>query len=107
MTKTVFREFTQEDVEEIKAKKARKVKSLGDKLRLYECPLTFTTDTSRDLIDLVFLTNESGRLPFRGEWTDQPFWFVEAFMLYKKEVNDANKPEPQPEGKPNNGRKNA
>ena len=91
MTKTIFTEFTPEDREEIKGKGARKVKTIGNKYRLYECPLTFTTETTTDLIDLVVLTNESGVLPFKGAWTDQPFWFVEAFMLYKKEMVDAQK----------------
>jgi hypothetical protein len=75
-----------EDKAEIRDKGASKVDSVAGS-RFYECPLTITTQETNDIIDLIVLTNESGVLPFPGSWTKQPFWFVESFLLYKKELN--------------------
>lgn len=89
--------MTEDDKDEIREKGARKVWTLRDAdpgatLRLYECPLTFMSQESKDLIDLIYLTTESKILPFPGNcWNDQPAWFVEAFILYKQELSKYKK----------------
>lgn len=79
-----------EDKVEIKQKGARKVEQVGE-IRLYECPLTITTQETANMLELVFLTSESNVLPFPGNWLAQPFWFVECFKLYRSEKAIFNK----------------
>ena len=47
-------EYSEEVKEELKEKEAQKVFSLGD-IRLYECPLSYITEETRDLMRLCFL----------------------------------------------------
>lgn len=71
--------------DEHRMKMASKVWVLGDGLRLYECPLSFITAETNDIITQVYRTEESKRLLFSGEWADQPYWFVEAMDIFKGE----------------------
>ena len=71
---------------EHKKKKATKVMSIGT-LRLYECPLTYPTDDTYELMSMVFRIESTGVLFFAGGWADQPPWVVESFDIMKQETN--------------------
>lgn len=85
LSKTGFKTEDTELAKEIKDKGAKKVFALGE-IRLYECPLTYVDIEANELLDMVFVTDESGILPFVGGWVDQPAWFVEAYKIYKREI---------------------
>ncbi len=76
--------YTEEIKEELKAKGAHKVISLAD-LRLYECPLSYITEDTWEIIRMIRLMEHTGRLPLDGGWADQPYWFVEAYGIYLEE----------------------
>ena len=76
--------FTEEIKKEIREKKMAKVFNLGD-LRLYECPLSYITEDTRDMMSVIYRTNDSGHLYYAGGWADQPTWLVEGFTIYKIE----------------------
>jgi len=80
--KAVFR-YTEGVAEELKAKGAPKVFSLRG-LRLYECPLSFITWETREIVRAVYLM-EGGRMFFSGGWGDQSAWLVEAFEIFRAE----------------------
>jgi len=79
-----FEEYTDEVKDEIKEKGADKVFTSG-KIRLYECPLSYITTDTRDLMRLCYLVEDSKSLLYAGGWGDQPMWFVEAFEIFKIE----------------------
>jgi len=69
---------------EIASRKCSKVVSLGD-LRLYECPLSYITEETFEMMKTVFLT-ESAKMPYMdGGLANQPCWAVEAFEIYQFE----------------------
>ena len=76
--------YSQDIVEEHREKRAGKVLGLGD-LRLYECPLSYITQDTRDVVRLVFLADSSGHLLYDGGWAGQPAWFVEAYETFRIE----------------------
>lgn len=78
-------EYSDEDKSEILEKRVKKVISLGS-IRLYECPLSFITSDTRDIVNLVFLIAESHHLLHAGGWGGQPSWLVEAYQVYKVEA---------------------
>ncbi len=78
-------EYTYGVVYEHREKGAKKVISLGD-LRLYECPLSYITSETWEIVSLVYLVNDTRRLLYQGEWGDQPYWLVEAVRIYKVEL---------------------
>jgi len=69
---------------ELNEKNAQKVFSLGD-IRLYECPLSYITEETAEIMRLVYLIDASGHLLHQGGWADQPCWLVEAYEIYKAE----------------------
>ncbi|MBI2412475.1 MAG: hypothetical protein HYV24_04620 [Deltaproteobacteria bacterium] len=81
--KAVFN-YTEDVAGELKAKGAEKVFSLRG-LRLYECPLSFITWETREMIRAVYLMESGGRLFFSGGWGDQSAWLVEAFEIFRAE----------------------
>ena len=81
--KAVFR-YTEGVAEELKAKGAPKVFSLRG-LRLYECPLSFITWETREIVRAVYLMEGGGRLFMSGGWGDQSAWLVEAFEIFRAE----------------------
>jgi len=70
---------------ELEESGAKKVFRLGD-IRLYECPLSYLTLDTAELMRLVYLIDGSGRLLHAGGWGAQPFWLVEAYGIYKSEA---------------------
>ena len=58
--------------------------SLGN-LRLYECPLSYITEETFEVMKTVFMMESSGRLYLDGGLADQPCWVVEAFEIYQFE----------------------
>lgn len=78
-------EYTEEVKEELKEKGAEKVFSFGD-VRLYECPLSYISEDTGELIRLCFLVDDTGNLLYDGGWGNQPMWLVEAFEAYKAEM---------------------
>lgn len=79
-----FEEYTDDIKDEHKDKGAKKVFMTG-KLRLYECPLSYITYDTRELMRLCYLIEDSKSLLFAGGWADQPMWFVEAFEIFRIE----------------------
>jgi hypothetical protein len=61
--------------------------SLGN-YYLYECPPLWITPEIASLIDAVSLFDEKGLMPFPGQWPDQPYWFIEAYKIFRKEQSD-------------------
>ena len=78
-------EYSEEVKEELREKEAQKVFSLGD-VRLYECPLSYITEETQELMRLCFLIDETKQLLYGGGWGGQPVWLVEAFEVYKVEI---------------------
>jgi hypothetical protein len=76
--------YTDDVVEELKDKSATKVFRLG-RMRLYECPLSYISEESAEIIRLVFLVEGSTSLLLSGGWGAQPAWFVEAYEIYRAE----------------------
>lgn len=68
---------------------------MGD-LRLYECPLSYITEETWQVMRLVFLTDGSQQLYFPGGWGSQPHWLIEALELYRAE--NARKTKEAPDG---------
>ncbi len=78
--------YTPEINEELKATAARKVGvTMGD-LRLYECPLSYITDETHQMMRTVFMVDGTQALYFSGGWADQPCWFIEASEIYRAET---------------------
>ncbi|MDP2688468.1 MAG: hypothetical protein Q8P48_00005 [Deltaproteobacteria bacterium] len=78
-------EYTYGAVCELKERGARKVISLGD-IRLYECPISYITPDTWELVRLAYMVEDSKRLLYQGEWGAQPHWLVEAVEIYKAET---------------------
>ncbi|MBI5586818.1 MAG: hypothetical protein HY889_00450 [Deltaproteobacteria bacterium] len=76
--------YTDGTVEELQRKGAQKVLGLGN-LRLYECPVSYLSEETAELMKVVFLIDSTGQLLFEGAWADQPFWLVEAYEIYGTE----------------------
>jgi len=69
---------------EIQEKGLRKVAALNG-MRFYECPLSYVTSETHEVIRIVFLIDVSGHLLHAGGWGDQPSWLVEAYEIFKAE----------------------
>lgn len=81
---------------ELRSKGAGKAfNTLGD-LRFYECPLSYITPETIDIMRHVYRTAETNQLPYAGGWGDQPTWFVEAYDIYRQEL--ARTKETTPDG---------
>ncbi len=80
----VVTDYTDEVKAELLDKNARKVFTLGD-MRLYECPLSFISEDTREVIQTVFLMDSTKRLLFSGEWGEQPAWLAEAYGVFLTE----------------------
>jgi len=78
-------EYTYGVTYELKDKGAKKVISLGG-IRLYECPLTFITPDTWEMMRLAYMVEDSKRLLHEGEWGMQPYWLIEAVEIYKAET---------------------
>ena len=63
---------------------AQKVFSLGD-IRLYECPVSYISSDTVEIMRLVFLVDDRGSLLYGGGWGDQPAWLVEAVEIFRME----------------------
>ena len=77
-------DYTDEVKEELLSMRAQKVFTLGS-LRLYECPLSYISEETREVIQMVFLMDSTKRLLFIGEWGEQPAWLVEAYGIFLSE----------------------
>jgi len=77
-------EYTGQIKDELKRKRAMKVFSLRD-LRLYECPLSYLSVETMEVIRLVYLVDSTGGMFFAGGLGAQPAWLIEAYELYKIE----------------------
>lgn len=69
--------------------------SNGHVIRLYECPLTWITEETGELLRMLRLVKDTSVPPLAGGWADQPAWFVEAFDIYTREIADWQKEQAQ------------
>lgn len=76
--------YTDEIKFDIRKKGAKRVVSIGA-IRLYECPLSYITAETREMMNLVFLVDDTGHLLHQGGWAEQPAWLVEAYQIYRVE----------------------
>lgn len=83
-------QYTEEVTAELRGKGAKKVASFAG-LRLYECPSSYITPETLEMMRAVFVSETIGSLPCAGGWTEQPLWFVEAYEIYKAESCAASK----------------
>jgi len=74
-----------------------KVHSLDD-IRLYECPLTYITPETWEMVRLAYLAENTGHLLHEGGLGDQPAWLIEAIEICKAE--SANRIRETPHGSP-------
>lgn len=63
---------------------AKKVFRLGD-IRLYECPLSYLTPDTAEMMRAVYMAEGSSALLLPGGWGAQPHWFVEASEIHRAE----------------------
>ena len=80
-----FEDYTDEIKEELG--KGKRFKLAVGGFKFYECPLTYITEETWQLIRLVHLIDTSGHLLHSGGWANQPQWLVEAYEIYKQECN--------------------
>lgn len=64
---------------------AQKIISLGD-VRFYECPLSYITSETWELIRLVYMIDDTKQMLFDGGLSQQPFWLIEAIEIHKAEA---------------------
>lgn len=77
--------------DELKGKGLEKgVFPLSD-IRLYECPLSYITDETWEIVRLVYLVEDSGHLLHAGGLGDQPTWLAEAMEIHKIEQSAESK----------------
>jgi hypothetical protein len=76
--------YTTEVTDEHGEKGAKKVFRLGE-IRLYECPVSYITADTAELMRLCYLLEGSGALLHPGGWGAQPPWLIEAYEIYKFE----------------------
>jgi hypothetical protein len=55
-------------------------------IRLYECPLTYVTQETNELIRVLYLMDNTNQMFFEGSLNDQPYWLVEAYDIFKTET---------------------
>lgn len=55
-------------------------------IRLYECPLTYITQETSELIRVLYLMDNTNQMFFEGSLNDQPYWLVEAYDIFKTET---------------------
>jgi hypothetical protein len=86
--------YTDEIAGEHRELNAQKVFSLGT-LRLYECPLSYLTQDTREITRLVYLCEDKGLMLHEGGIGNQPSWFIEAMEVFRAEklkaINDLRK----------------
>jgi hypothetical protein len=70
--------------DELRSKSAKKVIGLTG-LRLYECPLSYISVETVEIVRLVYLVDSSGSFLHEGGIGAQPAWLIEAYELYKVE----------------------
>ncbi len=78
--------------DEIVRKGAGKVFTLGT-MRLYECPLSYLTDETIEVMRAVYLMDGSGHLLYGGAWAEQPAWLVQAYEIFKYETASGRRDE--------------
>ena len=82
--------YDEEVVGEHKEKAAKKVFTLGD-IRLYECPLSYITNDTREMLRAVYMADSLGVLLLGKGLGEEPCWFVEAFEAYGREASKSLK----------------
>ena len=83
-------EYTAEVNLEIEDKDACKVFGLSG-LRLYECPISYLSSFTQEIMRLVVLIQDTGTLLYSGGWGDQPYSLVEAYYIFKEEAQRRDK----------------
>lgn len=82
-------DYTEEQSAFIKEHKLKKVAPLGSGkryMRLYECPITYITQDTRDIIQLLYTIENTNQLLHEGGLSKQPAWLIEALQIFKTEL---------------------
>ncbi len=87
--------YTEDIIDEHRKGSAHKVFTLGD-IRLYECPLSYITHETWEILRMVYIVRHYGHLPFDGGWGNQPYWFVEAMEIFQVETSCRKSPSEEP-----------
>lgn len=90
LTEVAFEEFDNDSKRELLLAKATKVWG-HRRLRLYECPKSWITEETNDIINKLNLQENSKILYFGPNWKDQPLWFIEAYNIYNAELSEWRK----------------
>ncbi len=77
-------EFTEEVKDELREKGAAKVFTLAG-MRLYECPLSYITTETWDIVGMIYLMDDSSALLHPGGLGSQPAWLIQAYEIYRVE----------------------
>lgn len=81
--------YTEDVKKEHQEKGAKKV--FPGSIRLYECPLTYISRDTHELIRLIYLIEDSKVLLHPGGWANQPYWLIESLELYRIQYMKAKK----------------
>lgn len=57
-----------------------------DLIRLYECPITYVTRDTSEIIRLLYMYEDTKQFLYSGGIADQPHWFIEAIDIFKQET---------------------
>ena len=83
-------DYTAEVNIEIEEKDALKVFPLSG-LRLYECPISYLSSFTQEIMRLIVLIEDTGTLLYSGGWGAQPYSLVEAYYIFKEEQAQRDK----------------
>ena len=87
-----FERYTDEIKDELSEKEAEKSFVQGT-LKFYECPLTYISEDTQDMMKLIGLIENTNVLLHEGGWGNQPYWLIEAYHIYKEtreKIKNAN-----------------
>jgi hypothetical protein len=82
--------YTDESTEYFKKHNLKKVAPLDNGkqcIRLYECPASYITHDTSDIIRLLYTIENTNYLLFDGGLAKQPYWLVQAMELFNIEIH--------------------
>lgn len=86
--RAVFTDYTDYHngyIEEHNPPKVAVVRNKEDIIRMYECPTSYVTMDTINIVQLVYMIDSTGHLLYEGGLANQPYWLIEAMDIYKRE----------------------